>query len=88
MAEGLEYQFRVLAENAAGIGKPSDESEPVKAISCVGMPSQLQIEEMSPQAVSLTWKPPTVDGGSKITRLVLKQYAVYIIFLFSNKVNK
>lgn len=66
LAEGLEYQFRVLAENAAGIGKPSEETDFVMAISVVGMPSMPEVLEMSSHTILLTWKPPTIDGGSKI----------------------
>ena len=31
LVEDMEYEFRVLAENAAGISKPSDEIGPIKA---------------------------------------------------------
>lgn len=67
LQEGLSYQFRVLAENAAGIGKHSEESEVVKAVSIVGMPGTPEIVDMTSQSVSLQWKPPLTDGGSKIS---------------------
>lgn len=37
ISAGLIYEFRVYAENAAGIGKPSHPSEPVLAIDACGM---------------------------------------------------
>lgn len=67
LQEGLSYQFRVIAENVAGIGKPSEESDIVKAVSIVGMPGTPEIIEMTSQSVALQWKPPLIDGGSKIS---------------------
>lgn len=70
LQEGLSYKFRVIAENAAGIGKPSDESEYVKAVSIVGMPGAPEIVDMSSQSICLKWKPPNADGGCKIVGYV------------------
>ena len=36
LEEGKEYQFRVRAENAAGIGEPSRATPPTKAIDPIG----------------------------------------------------
>lgn len=36
LTEGEEYEFRVIAENRAGQGKPSDSCKPVKAVTPVG----------------------------------------------------
>ena len=32
LAEGNEYEFRVIAENAAGMSKPSQPTSPIKAV--------------------------------------------------------
>ena len=37
LTEGETYEFRVIAENKAGQGKPSDSCKPVKAVAPIGM---------------------------------------------------
>ncbi len=37
LTEGMEYQFRVRAENAAGVSEPSRSTQPIKAADPVGM---------------------------------------------------
>lgn len=37
LEEGMEYQFRVRAENVAGVSEPSRSTQPMKAADPVGM---------------------------------------------------
>ena len=69
LIEGEEYEFRVFAENKAGVGKPC---EPIKVIAkdpfdVPGKPDRLVIANMTKDSANLTWSPPASDGGSPIT---------------------
>ncbi|KAF3843851.1 hypothetical protein F7725_002700 [Dissostichus mawsoni] len=64
---GLIYEFKVSAENAAGIGKMSKTSEEVLAIDACEPPANVHVTEVTKNSVSLAWQRPPYDGGSKIT---------------------
>ncbi|XP_061656401.1 titin-like isoform X2 [Syngnathoides biaculeatus] len=64
---GLIYEFKVAAENAAGIGKMSKISEEVLAIDACEPPANVHVTEVTKNSVSLSWQRPPYDGGSKIT---------------------
>lgn len=72
--EGLrdrgEYEFRVIAKNAAGNGKPSPSSGIIKLkpkYGPPGPPGMPHAESIGRNHVTLTWSPPIIDGGSKIS---------------------
>lgn len=70
LTEGHLYQFRVCAENAAGLGTPSEPSDYIKVCDAVyppGAPTNLKSTGHSRTTVSLSWSKPIYDGGSAIT---------------------
>ena len=69
LVDGEEYEFRVFAENEAGVGKPC---EPIKVVAkdpfdVPGKPDRPVIAKMTKDSADLTWSPPASDGGSPIT---------------------
>ncbi|XP_071854761.1 twitchin-like isoform X8 [Apostichopus japonicus] len=76
LKEGQEYQFRVLAENEAGEGKPSRSSEPVVAkdpILPADSPSRPNVDKVKKDSVALSWTKPVNDGGSKVTDYIVEK---------------
>ncbi|KAJ0029682.1 hypothetical protein NQD34_004679 [Periophthalmus magnuspinnatus] len=70
LTEGHHYQFRVCAENAAGVGTPSEPSDYIKVCDATyppGPPTNVKSPGHSKSTVSLTWSKPIYDGGSAIT---------------------
>uniref|UniRef100_F1KQB5 non-specific serine/threonine protein kinase n=1 Tax=Ascaris suum TaxID=6253 RepID=F1KQB5_ASCSU len=70
-----EYEFRVIAKNAAGLSKPSPPSERVQLkpkYGPPGPPTQINAESIGRNFVTLTWAPPVDDGGSKITGYIIE----------------
>uniref|UniRef100_A0A3B5BAU0 Titin n=1 Tax=Stegastes partitus TaxID=144197 RepID=A0A3B5BAU0_9TELE len=56
--EGLLYQFRVYAENIAGIGPCTKASEPVAARDPCESPRNLRVTNITRTSVSLFWEKP------------------------------
>uniref|UniRef100_H2YLF4 Titin n=1 Tax=Ciona savignyi TaxID=51511 RepID=H2YLF4_CIOSA len=70
LSEGSEYEFRVSAENAAGIGPPSECSTPALCKEPVYVPGPTGIPKVvdtTKHSISLAWAQPSFDGGSPVT---------------------
>ena len=68
--EGREYTFRVIAENRAGLSKPSEQSTFFKAQRPTvppGPPVSPKVTDYNRSSATLAWTRPLKDGGSQIT---------------------
>uniref|UniRef100_A0A8B9HA48 Titin n=1 Tax=Astyanax mexicanus TaxID=7994 RepID=A0A8B9HA48_ASTMX len=70
---GSAYEFRVMAENIAGVGKPSKASEPMLALDPVDPPGQPVPIHISKNAITIQWTKPEYDGGFKITGYIVEK---------------
>ncbi|XP_025919577.1 immunoglobulin-like and fibronectin type III domain-containing protein 1 [Apteryx rowi] len=63
---GLQYEFRVAAVNAAGVGEASAPSQPVFAQDSTKPPGQvrdLRVASSDSTSITLTWRKPEPKGG-------------------------
>uniref|UniRef100_A0A8C4YLT8 Titin n=1 Tax=Gopherus evgoodei TaxID=1825980 RepID=A0A8C4YLT8_9SAUR len=70
LTEGHEYEYRIMAENAAGISEPSPSSQFYKACDTVfkpGPPGNPRVLDTSKSSITIAWNKPIYDGGSEIT---------------------
>ena len=77
--EGFTYEFRVKAVNDAGPGNASKPSNTQKAEPLISIPSpvdQPKIEEISKESVSLSWRKPIIDGGSKVIGYIIEKKSI------------
>lgn len=71
-----EYEFRVRAQNAAGLSKPSLASNKLKLKGKSKVPSPPQkpmVVKVAKYSADLKWEPPLSDGGSKITGYIIEK---------------
>ncbi|CAF0817484.1 unnamed protein product, partial [Didymodactylos carnosus] len=76
LREGQTYEFRVAAVNEAGPGTPSKPTQAQKAevpIFPADAPDQPKVEKVTKDSVTLSWKKPLNNGGSRITGYVIEK---------------
>ncbi|XP_037266133.1 immunoglobulin-like and fibronectin type III domain-containing protein 1 isoform X7 [Falco rusticolus] len=69
LKKGLQYEFRVAAVNAAGIGDASEPSQPVFARDSTKPPGPVQdlkVSSSNSTSVTLTWKRPEAKDGMDV----------------------
>ena len=76
LREGARFEFRAIACNEAGPGQPSRPSEPMTAgvqKFPPGPPDGLNPDRITKNTVSLSYRPPRNDGGSKIKGYIIQK---------------
>uniref|UniRef100_A0AAR2K1H9 Titin n=1 Tax=Pygocentrus nattereri TaxID=42514 RepID=A0AAR2K1H9_PYGNA len=79
LVPGHEYEFRVVAENAAGVSAPSPSSPFTKAIDTLfkpGPPGNPRILDTTSSSITLAWNKPVYDGGSEITGYIVETFSL------------
>uniref|UniRef100_A0A3P9LKT7 Titin n=1 Tax=Oryzias latipes TaxID=8090 RepID=A0A3P9LKT7_ORYLA len=72
LQEGCSYYFRVLAENAYGVGLPSATMDPLKVSEVPQSPKSLIVTDQTKTSISLAWEKPEYDGGSRVVQYFLE----------------
>ncbi|KAH9498303.1 hypothetical protein Btru_006488 [Bulinus truncatus] len=79
LSDGSEYEFRVMAENPAGLSKPSASTgvltakDPFKKPEA---PKQPEAVDTTRSTVTLKWLPPSKDGGSPVFNYVVEYRSI------------
>ena len=79
LMEGSEYDFRVLAENDAGISKPSEGCGKFVAkdpFDVPGKPEAPVVDKITANEADLSWEPPEDDGGAPIDHYIVEMRRV------------
>ena len=75
LLEGSDNEFRVCAENEAGVGEPSESTGRFVAkdlFEVPGRPEAPEVKDRAEDQAKLAWKAPDSDGGSPITGYVVE----------------
>ena len=74
LTEKEMYEYRVCAENEAGVGKPCDTISFVakNPFDAPGQPGQPNVDEITADTANLSWAAPDSDGGSPITNYIVE----------------
>uniref|UniRef100_A0A3Q3XA26 Titin n=1 Tax=Mola mola TaxID=94237 RepID=A0A3Q3XA26_MOLML len=73
LEDGIEYEYRVYAENIVGIGKCSKVSEIYVARDPCDPPGRPEALIVTRHSVKLRWTAPQYDGGSLVTGYVVEK---------------
>ena len=79
LIESSEYEFRICAVNAAGVGPPSPGTGVIVAkdpFDVPGKPGTPQVTDLKPEAATITWQPPESDGGAPIENYIIEKRRV------------
>lgn len=75
LTEDMEYEFRVMAANDAGVGAPSNISLPIKAVEPKDIPcapSVVCVSDSTNSSISLEWSRPADDGGMEVLGYIVE----------------
>ena len=73
--EGSDYEYRVSAENEAGVGSPCKSTGPITAKDPFDIPDppcRPELIGVTRNSATLTWKSPKFDGGSPISNYIIE----------------
>uniref|UniRef100_A0A669DL52 Titin n=1 Tax=Oreochromis niloticus TaxID=8128 RepID=A0A669DL52_ORENI len=73
LEEGVEYEYRVYAENIVGIGRSSKVSEGCVARDPCDPPGIPEAIHVTKDTIVIQWTKPEYDGGSNITGYIVEK---------------